>query len=125
MADLPLPMQGCRRLYLYEMPGDGLVNGRGEPLAVCGAVRVVSLFRRGRCRRLLLSPVAMGGAFAGPAGLQAYAAAYFHLAPDFAGAYLPVAASAGWLARFTLDVPAEMPSGLLPFLSARCGEGFP
>jgi hypothetical protein len=121
MAEVLPPLPGCRRLYLYEMPGDGLVNGRGEPLAVCGAVRVVSLFHRGRCRRLLLSPVAMGGAFAGPAGLQAYAAAYFHLAPDFAGAYLPVAASAGWLARFTLDVP----SGLLSFLSARHGKGFP
>ncbi|WP_205230791.1 hypothetical protein [Azospira oryzae] len=125
MADLPPPLPGCRRLCLYERPGEGLVNGRGEPLAGCGAARVMFLFRRGRCRRLLLSPVAVGGAFAGSASLRAYAAAYFHLAPDFAGAYLPAAAFAGWLARFTLDVPAEMPSGLLPFLSARCGEGFP
>ena len=118
MAEVLPPLPGCRRLYLYERPGEGLVNGRGEPLAGCGAARVVFLFRHGRCRRLLLSPTAARLGAAGPAGLRAYGAAYFHLAHDFSGVALPADPIAGWLAGFMLEVPREMPPGLLHFLSA-------
>jgi len=92
---------------------------------------VVFLFRHGRCRRLLLSPTAARLGAAGPAGLRAYGAAYFHLARDFSGVALPADPIAGWLAGFMLEVPREMPPGLLHFLSARRGEhagggeGFP
>ena len=87
--------------------------------------------------RIGVFPVAVAGTAdqghgaAGPAGLRAYGAAYFHLARDFSGVTLPADPIAGWLAGFMLEVPREMPPGLLHFLSARRGahagggEGFP
>lgn len=117
MAEVLPPLPGCRRLYLYEMPGEGLVNGRGMPLAGCGAARAVFLLRHGLCRRLLLRVAGAGPG--SEAGLGAYGAAYFRLAGDFAGAYLPPDCSDPWLARFALDVPVAMPPGLEAF----CGAG--
>lgn len=121
MADPP-PLPGCRRLYLYDCPREGLVSAAGMPLAGWGAARVEAFFRHAWCRRARCRRSRWPGAgSADPADyVFTYAAAYFRLAADFSGICLGAGPHPGWLACFALDVPSW-----LAFPAAAGGLGGP